>query len=190
MVLPGRGTTFVREVAGPPGAPVLVLLHGWTASAALNWFPSFGPLGRHFRVIAPDLRGHGRGIRSRQFRLEDCADDVASLAQVLGIERLIPVGYSMGGPVAALTWYRHRDLVEGLVLCATAARFLADQPRRRMVSQGMVGLSVAASVSPVGWRRQAMGRLVNNHLDGTRYATWASEELQTAEEMSRAMGVI
>ena len=35
--LPGRGRTFVRELAGPPGAPVLMLLHGWTATGSLNW---------------------------------------------------------------------------------------------------------------------------------------------------------
>ncbi|MGH9127290.1 MAG: alpha/beta fold hydrolase [Acidimicrobiales bacterium] len=177
VVLPGRGATYVREVEGPPGAPVLVLLHGWTASSALNWFPCFEPLGRHFRVLAPDLRGHGQGIRSRQFRLEDCADDVACLAEQLGIRNVIAVGYSMGGPVAALTWYRHRSLVQGLVLCATAARFLEHRPRHRMASQSLVSLSVAASMSPVAWRRQAMDRLVTNHLVGTRYSTWASEEL-------------
>ncbi len=34
--LPGRGRTFIRDVEGPPGAPVLMLLHGWTATADLN----------------------------------------------------------------------------------------------------------------------------------------------------------
>src|ERR1700730_4576693 len=81
VLLPGRGTTFVREVAGPDDAPVLMLLHGWTATGALNWLACFESLGRAFRVVALDHRGHGRGIRSRRpFRLEDCADDVAALA--------------------------------------------------------------------------------------------------------------
>src|SRR5512144_2530000 len=81
--LTGRGTTFVRELAGPPGAPTLVLLHGWTATADLNWFTCFAELGRRFRVLSMDHRGHGRGIRSRRvFRLEDCADDVAALLDV------------------------------------------------------------------------------------------------------------
>ena len=100
--LPGRGTTFVREVAGPPGAPTIVLLHGLLASGGLNWFQVFEPLGKHFRVLAPDLRGHGRGLRSRKrFRLADCADDVAALLDVLSVESAIVAGYSMGGPVAA-----------------------------------------------------------------------------------------
>src|SRR5688500_434377 len=81
VLLPGRGTTFVRELPGPPGAATVMLLHGWTATADLNWLPSYGPLSQHFHVIALDHRGHGRGIRSnRAFRLADCADDAVALA--------------------------------------------------------------------------------------------------------------
>ena len=142
--LPGRGTTFVRELAGPPGAPTVILLHGWTVTADLNWFPSYGPLARRFRVLALDQRGHGRGLRSwRPFRLEDCADDVAALAQVTDTDRAIVIGYSMGGPVAQLVWRRHPELVEGLVLCATSARFVRD-PGERLLFASMMGLSVAA----------------------------------------------
>src|SRR5687768_15991987 len=106
--LPGRGTTFIREVPGPPGAPVVVLLHGLLASGGLTWLDSFGPLGRRYRVVAVDLRGHARGLRSpRRFRLADCADDIAALLDVLGVESAVAVGYSMGGPVAQLLWHRH-----------------------------------------------------------------------------------
>jgi pimeloyl-ACP methyl ester carboxylesterase len=122
--LPGRGTTWVYEAEGPPGAPTVLLVHGLAATAALNWFAAFGRLAERFRVVAFDLRGHGRGIRSsRRFRLSDCADDAAALADVLGLEPSIVVGYSLGGPVAQLVWYRHRDKVAGLVLAATSRNF-------------------------------------------------------------------
>ena len=102
--MPGRGTTFVRELPGPSAdAPTLLLLHGWTATADLNWFSVYEALGRHYRIVALDHRGHGRGIRSRKpFRLADCADDAAALVRELGLGSVIPVGYSMGGPIALL----------------------------------------------------------------------------------------
>jgi pimeloyl-ACP methyl ester carboxylesterase len=122
--LPGRGTTFVREVAGAPDAPTLVLLHGWLASGGLNWFRVFDALRGEFRVLAPDLRGHGRGLQSNKaFRISDCADDVAALLGELRTGPVIVAGYSMGGPVAQLLCRRHPELVAGLVLCATAPRF-------------------------------------------------------------------
>src|SRR3954451_20398801 len=159
--LPGRGTTYAFDFPGPPGAATVLLLHGWTATAELNWRPSFGPLSQHFRVVALDHRGHGRGIRSRRsFRLSDCAVDAAALATALGIDRFIAVGYSMGGPIAELTWRRHRDRVEGLVLCATAARFAPADPRTQALFGGMYGLSLAARMTPLALRRRAMGGFV------------------------------
>lgn len=122
--LPGRGDTFVRELPGPAGAPTVLLLHGWTATADLNWQRSFAALGQHFRVVAVDHRGHGRGLRcDGSFSLAACADDVAELIRTLRLERVIVAGYSMGGPIAQLTWHRHRHLVSGLVLCATSQVF-------------------------------------------------------------------
>ena len=51
--LPGRGTTFVREVPGPEGAPTVLLLHGWLASAGLNWFTAYDMLGDVQRASPP-----------------------------------------------------------------------------------------------------------------------------------------
>src|SRR4051812_19787168 len=123
LELPGRGRTCVIDLAGPPGAPTLILLHALATTAALSWYPSMTALSEHYRVIAFDQRWHGRGIRSEQFHLEDCADDVIAVADALGVDRFTCVGYSMGGAVAQLVWRRHRDRVDGLVLAATARNF-------------------------------------------------------------------
>jgi 3-oxoadipate enol-lactonase len=147
--LPGRGRTFVRELAGPAGAPAVILLHGWSATADLNWFACFEPLARYFRVVALDHRGHGRGLRADgPFRLEDCADDVAALAGVLGVERCIAVGYSMGGPIAQLLWRRHPHLVAGLVMCATGSHF-AGHRRARVLFGVAAGTSAVGGVVPL-----------------------------------------
>src|SRR4051812_13797136 len=184
--LPGRGQTFVREIDGPPGAPTLILLHGLGATADLNWFSSYDALGRHFRVVALDHRGHGQGIRvGSRFRLADCADDVAALADVVGIDRFIAVGYSMGGPIAQLTWQRHRDRVSGLVLCATSRNFRGG-PGERVAFGLMPGLAAAAGVAPSIVRRGMMRRLLNARMDDPPARQWALRELSRNDPASMA----
>lgn len=102
------------------GIPV-VLLHGWSANADLN----FGPVFEHLTgrsVIAPDLRSHTDGPRGT-FSLQDAASDVADLLDHLGIDRAIIAGYSMGGAVTQILASARPDLVAGTVYIATAARF-------------------------------------------------------------------
>jgi 3-oxoadipate enol-lactonase len=144
---PGSGRAAVWEAPGPPGAPALVLLHGATLNAELNWSGAIGTLARHYRVVAFDQRGHGEGLRASRFRLEDCADDVAVLADELGIDRLVPVGFSMGGFVAQLLWRRHRDLVSGLVLCSTA-RNVCGSPWERTVAMMLPAAITTATCFP------------------------------------------
>ncbi len=188
--LPGRGTTFVREVAGPahgdPSAPVLVLLHGWTVTADLNWFTAYRALGRTHRVLAVDHRGHGRGIASRRrFRLADCADDVAALCDVLGVARIVPVGYSMGGPVALLTWRRHPELVDGLVLCATAPRFRGQGPERHLF--GALPVAAAAGrLVPGPVRRRAAAALLDRREDASPVGRWAGEQVTGGDPVAKA----
>src|ERR1700759_3098729 len=97
--LPGRGRTHVIDLAGPPGAPTVILLHALATTAALSWYPSMHELSARYRVIAFDQRWHGRGVRSDHFTLEDCADDVVAVADALGVDRFTVVGYSMGGAI-------------------------------------------------------------------------------------------
>jgi 3-oxoadipate enol-lactonase len=152
--LPSRGRTFVREVAGPAGAPTVILLHGWTATADLNWFTCFDALGQHFRVLAPDHRGHGRGLRPNGgFRLSDCADDVAAIADVFGVNTFIPVGYSMGGAIAQLLAQRHEMRVRGLVLAATAGYFASSRDERLnfLGLNGLARLSRLLSAQTRSW---------------------------------------
>jgi len=177
VALADRGTTFVRELAGPPGAPTVLLLHGWTATGGLNWCACFEPLAKHFRVVSIDHRGHGRGIRSRRrFRLEDCADDAVALADELGIDTFVPVGYSMGGPIAQLVWRRHPDRVDGLVLSATSRNF-RGRPIERAFFPVLMGLSAAARVTPGNWQTAMGRRVVGRRMDDDEFGRWARSEI-------------
>ncbi len=154
VLLPERGEVFVRD-SGPRGdpadkAPTVLLLHGWTVGADLNFFAVYEQLARSYRVIALDHRGHGRGMRSTElFSLEDCADDAAALLEVLDVKpgRTIALGYSMGGPIALLLARRHPGLVSALVCQATALEWratLADRSKWRFLSVAEVGLRVSS----------------------------------------------
>ena len=140
----------------------MVLLHGLGATARLNWPGAFDALSPSFRVVALDHRGHGRGIRTAMpFRLRDCADDIVALADVLGIDRVIAVGYSMGGPIALHARRRHPSRVAGLVLCATAARFGPDGERRRSPAGSVMATSLRLTPPPL---RRRMAEAVISYL--------------------------
>jgi 3-oxoadipate enol-lactonase len=177
--LADRGAVFVRHIVGPPGAPTIFLLHGWTATADLNFFTAYAPLAEHFGVVAYDHRGHGRGLRTRRsFRLEDCADDAVAVADALGIERFVPVGYSMGGPIAQLVWRRHAARVIGLVLCATAARF--NGPQQRWTFLGLTGLARLARLTPAQARVWITEQLYLQRKTA-EWEPWAIEEASRHE---------
>jgi 3-oxoadipate enol-lactonase len=187
--LAGRGTVLAYDVPGPPGAPTLVLLHGLGATGTLNWFPSFGPLSERFRVVAMDLRGHGHGLKAgAQYRLADCADDAIALMDALGIERCIPVGYSLGGPVAQLMWHRRRDRVEGLALCATSRNF-SGHPVEQWGFRGLAGLVMALRLTDaLPWPKR--GEPLETPppepevLDGVRMPQWAIAEMRRCDPVA------
>jgi 3-oxoadipate enol-lactonase len=125
-----------------------------------------------------DHRGHGRGIRSRRpFRLQDCADDVVAMADAMETDRFIPVGYSMGGPIAQLVWRRHRDRVSGLVLCATSRRFAGSDVRQRAMFGGLFGLSMASRLAPAEVRRRLVMAAMNRRPSQVPLNAWAIDEL-------------
>lgn len=127
--LPGRGEVFVVDTgapAGRPDAPTLLLFHGLATTSYLTWFSTLDQLREEHRVVMLDQRWHGRGIVSERFSLEECVDDAAAVLEHLGIERVVAVGYSMGGALAQVFWRRHGDRAAGLVLASTAACWRAN----------------------------------------------------------------
>jgi 3-oxoadipate enol-lactonase len=174
----------MRDAPGPPGAPVLILLHGLGATADLNWWFAYKTLSRHFRVLAIDHRGHGRGVRpERHFRLADCADDAVAAADMLGIDKFIPVGYSMGGPIAQLIWRRHPERVTGLVLCATSRDFQGSI--RDWASFAVTPwLSLTARAVPWSPVLRITTRVLARRAGNEPYAAWMLEELRRTDVTS------
>ena len=89
----------VRE-AGNPDGPPLLLIHGWSQHH-LSWSKQFtGALAERFRIIAPDLRGHGASDKPEGAHLYDCAapwaDDIQAIIRALSLANPLLVGWSMG----------------------------------------------------------------------------------------------
>jgi pimeloyl-ACP methyl ester carboxylesterase len=164
-----RGEMFVREVPGKEGAPTVVLLHGWTLSSDLNWFSGgYEVASRHGRVVAPDIRGHGRGLRSEQpFTLEAAADDVLALLHHLDAAPAVLVGYSMGGSIAMLCAEREPESVAGLVLASCGLQWRSTMYER--------GLWLAMGFTEYVMRFGAPEGITDRYL---RRAAEQSEELE------------
>jgi len=182
VTLENRGEVFVRDADGPPGRTPILLLHGWTASADLNWWRVYGSVSALGRVVAIDHRGHGRGMRSEEpFTLEAAADDVAALLEVLDIEEAVVCGYSMCGPVAMLLWRRHRHLVQGLVLEATALEWRASV-RERLVWKTMGLLEYALRLGPSkGLIDRTLRQAIETSPDLAPYRGWLKAELRRGD---------
>jgi pimeloyl-ACP methyl ester carboxylesterase len=109
---------------GPIGARPLVLLHGITLAAA-TWGYQLRDLAGPFRVIAPDLRGHGESRPGAAGHgIGPIASDLAELLVQLDLRDAIVVGHSMGGMALQRAAQDHLDVLEaraaGLVFLSTS----------------------------------------------------------------------
>jgi 3-oxoadipate enol-lactonase len=107
------------------------------------------------------------------------------------VRSFIPVGYSMGGPIAQLVWKRHRSRVDGLVLCATAARF-ASGSEQRIGAMGLGGLAMASRLTPSVVRRRFVNEMVMRR-EASGPEQWAREQVRRHDltavlEAGRAVG--
>ncbi len=179
MVLPGRGEVFYRHHQhADQSAPTLLLLHGWTANADLQFFTAYEALAEHYSFVAIDHRGHGRGLRSpAKFELADVAEDAAQLLQGLGITQVVTIGYSMGGPISMLLTQQHPELVAGIVVQATALEWRATRIERiRWKTVHVLGPMLRSSVFP-RWTRWGIRRMLGEHHPLVKYVPWMAAEL-------------
>lgn len=107
-------------VDGPPGAAPLVLLHSLGTNAHV-WDPQAEVLARSFRVIRPDMRGHGlTTCTPGPYSIAMLAADLAGLLAAMGVGRAHIGGISIGGMVAQAFVARYQEAAESLILCDTA----------------------------------------------------------------------
>lgn len=137
------------------GLPVL-FAHAFPLNRTM-WAPNVSALVDRCRCVAADFRGFGETTIAPPYSMEQYADDLAHLLDVLRIDKVVLVGCSMGGYVAFAFWRRHRERVRALVLVDTRAgadseetivrrRHLIDLARR----EGSTAVANAQIASIVG----------------------------------------
>ena len=112
----GDGLRIHVAVSGV--GPPLVFLHGFTGSAE-TWAPFRAAFDAEYRMIAVDLPGHGKSSSPsdpERYRFDRLGDDLVRVLDSLSNERVVVLGYSMGGRAALRFAVAHGDRVAGLVL--------------------------------------------------------------------------
>ena len=111
---PGRTRLFCTKL-GPADAPTLLLVHGWGGDGR-EWSPHAEALAERFRVVVPDLRGHGcSDVPDDGNTPLEMAGDLAELLAALGAGPVVAVGHSMGGQVVNLLAVHHPRLVRAVI---------------------------------------------------------------------------
>jgi pimeloyl-ACP methyl ester carboxylesterase len=114
-----NGVRLHVALAGPPNAPLVLLLHGFP-EGGLCWRHQVEPLVRAgWRVAVPDQRGYGtsaKPVSVQSYALDILAGDVIALAGALGHERAAVVGHDWGGIVAWHLLERHARFVQRAVV--------------------------------------------------------------------------
>jgi pimeloyl-ACP methyl ester carboxylesterase len=100
----------------------LVLIHGSTIDSHTDWDRVIPRLAEHYRVFAPDCRGHGKSNNPRlSYSFREMAEDVAAFVRAMGYEKAHIIGHSNGGNVALVTLMEHPDIVQTCILQAANA---------------------------------------------------------------------
>jgi pimeloyl-ACP methyl ester carboxylesterase len=186
LVVPGRGELFYRiHRHVDPAAPTVLLLHGWTATADLQFFTAYEALATRCSFVTLDHRGHGRGLRPEaRFELEDAADDAAAMVEALDVGPVITVGYSMGGPVSMLLARRHPHLVRGIVVQATALEWCSSRMERvRWKTVHLIGPLLRSFAYP-RFLRKGLRRLLGPRSALQVYVPWLTGELRRNDAFS------
>jgi len=138
-----------HETCGKPDGPPIVLLHGLGSSSA-DWRFQLPALGATYRVIAPDLRGHGRSPRGTgRLTGERLAADVAALLETLAAPPAHVVGLSLGGCVALALALDYPTRVRSLTLVNTFARPVTAGSRGTLRLLARLGLLACAPMRTV-----------------------------------------
>lgn len=160
------------------GVP-LVLLHGWCMSSVI-WQEQFHGLQSSFRMIAPDLRGHGRSLEiTERLDFERFADDLHDLVRYLELDDFYLLGWSMGAQIALQAFDGIRSLLSGLVLVSATPCFSARD-----------GFTYGLSSNETSGMRLKVERNIQRALSGFKTRMFADGELSGSQDAERIKALL
>lgn len=114
VAISSDGVPIHYEVHGD-GMPALVFVHGWSCDRSY-WAGQVSYFAQQYKVAAIDLAGHGEsGLDRQAWTMAAFGEDVVAVVNTLGLEQIVLIGHSLGGPVIIEAARRMRDRVVGLV---------------------------------------------------------------------------
>jgi pimeloyl-ACP methyl ester carboxylesterase len=120
-------------LAGPEDAPPIVLVHGWPQNW-WTWRRVIPGLADRFRVIAPDLRGHGwTEAPKRGYEKEQLASDLLDLLDALGVQRVTWIGHDWGGWTGLLAALRAPERFDRMLAVCIPHLWVGQSLRRAAV---------------------------------------------------------
>jgi 3-oxoadipate enol-lactonase len=162
-----NGTELHVTLAGDDTRPALLLNHSLATSHEM-WGLQLPIFARHFRVVAFDMRGHGKSAApSGAYGLDQLADDIVALADHLGINRFHFCGLSIGGLIGQSLGLHHGHRLDRLILSSTFTGPVAADAKK-------------------GWDERiatATSQGMASQIEGTM-ARWLSAEFQRAAPRS------
>lgn len=122
MVVDHAGCGLSIRLHGPAGAPAVLLLHGAMLDHR-SWAPQVRALAGRYRIVVPNLRGHGLSKPMGVFSVAQAAEDAIAVLDRIGVDRVALVGLSLGGVVAQEVAYQHPGRVACLACLETVPVF-------------------------------------------------------------------
>lgn len=117
-----NGNTFQYLELGKRSAPPIIALHALGKSSE-SWSQVAAELGKEYRVIALDQRGHGGSERTGVYSFELMCDDLLQFVNALSIKQFTLVGHSMGGTVSYLFSEKYPSMIDRLIIEDTPPPF-------------------------------------------------------------------
>jgi 3-oxoadipate enol-lactonase len=121
---------FYTDIGDKTATPI-VLIHGFPFNCDM-WKPQIDLLKTTFRVVAYDVRGHGRSeVGDGQYTIEMFVDDLIGLLDYLRLEKVVLCGLSMGGYIVLRAAERNPERCRALILCDTTSNADSNEAKLR-----------------------------------------------------------